>query len=105
MTKMTSKLAQKVREAIFNHEIFSKNWKIDVMENGGVITLLGTVPTEEDRDLIESIAKEQEGVISVVNELNIRAFTKEALKELESDPEIQIPPTRRNPPDPSQSNY
>lgn len=105
MTNMINELAQKVRDAIFQHEKFNENWKIEVINHGGVITLLGTVPTKTDRDLMEAIAKKQKGVISVVNELNIKAFTEEELKELESDPEVQIPPTRRQPPGPSQSNY
>jgi len=45
----------------------------------GVISLLGTVPTKVERDLMKSITKDQEGVISVVNELKIRALTEEAL--------------------------
>jgi len=73
MTHKESKLAKKIREAILSHESYNKNWRIDLLEEGKVITLLGSVPSKEDLNLAETIAKQQEGVLSVVNELDIKA--------------------------------
>lgn len=44
---------------------------IDVANDRGIITLTGTVQSEEIRRAAEEIARDQQGVISVVNELKV----------------------------------
>lgn len=75
MANEAPKLAKNVREAILSHESFNHNWKVDLVQDGSVITLIGNVPTQEEAELIESIVKEQKGVLSVNNELNSELTT------------------------------
>lgn len=44
---------------------------IDVANDRGIITLTGTVDSEETRQAAEKIARDAQGVISVVNELKV----------------------------------
>ncbi|HEX6304474.1 MAG TPA: BON domain-containing protein [Anaerolineales bacterium] len=44
---------------------------LDVANNRGVITLTGTVDSEEIRQAAEEIARQQQGVLTVVNELKV----------------------------------
>ena len=71
MTKVVNGLEDKIREAILSHDSYHEDWKFELLENGGVITLTGTVPSQEDAQLIESIAMEQDGVATVINEIRV----------------------------------
>lgn len=44
---------------------------IEIEHNDGVITLKGTVEFEEDRLAAEALAREQEGVVDVINRLRV----------------------------------
>ncbi|HZD55250.1 MAG TPA: BON domain-containing protein [Anaerolineales bacterium] len=44
---------------------------IDVANDRGIITLTGTVASEEIRQAAEDIARDNQGVITVVNELKV----------------------------------
>jgi osmotically-inducible protein OsmY len=46
---------------------------IDVVDEGGVITLKGTVATDELRQAAEEIIKQEQNVIQVINELRIES--------------------------------
>jgi osmotically-inducible protein OsmY len=48
-----------------------QDYEIDVLDSNGVITLRGLVPTREARDKAEAIARQIEGVTSVINELDV----------------------------------
>jgi osmotically-inducible protein OsmY len=87
MTNIINEKAEKVRRAIISHEAFNSNWEINILEAGSVITLTGSVPSKEDVNLIESIAMNQDGVLSVNNELSI----DEALHKIQSD-DIDVDP-------------
>jgi hypothetical protein len=50
---------------------------IDVVEEGGTVTLTGTVTSEEVRRAAEEIAQQQEGVLQVINELQVEAEDQE----------------------------
>lgn len=97
MTKIVNDLATKVQNAIMASEAFKEGWNIGVIEKNGVITLRGEVPAKKYMELAESIAKEQEGVISVINEMDINASLQENPDELEPDEDIQLPPRRQRP--------
>ena len=47
------------------------NAQIDVLDSNGVITLRGIVPTVEARERAEAIVRAMDGVITVVNELDV----------------------------------
>jgi osmotically-inducible protein OsmY len=42
-----------------------------IIEEGGVIILRGTVESEQDRGAAEALARQQEGVVDVINRLRI----------------------------------
>jgi osmotically-inducible protein OsmY len=45
---------------------------IEVIDNNGLVTLKGTVDSEEASEAAEQIARQQEGVVSVVNDVEIQ---------------------------------
>ena len=45
--------------------------RIDVLDSNGVITMTGIVPTVEAREKAEAIVRGMDGVVSVINELDI----------------------------------
>jgi osmotically-inducible protein OsmY len=45
--------------------------EIDVLDNNGIITLRGIVPTVEARERAEEIVRKMDRVISVINELDV----------------------------------
>ena len=45
--------------------------RIDALDNNGVVTLTGIVPTVKARDRAESIVRGMDGVTSVINELDV----------------------------------
>lgn len=48
-----------------------RDYGIEVMDNNGVITLSGSVPTTQARDRAEAIVREVSGVTSVINEIDV----------------------------------
>jgi len=44
---------------------------IEIEDNEGIITLKGTVLSEEDRWAAEALARQQEGIVNVINKLHI----------------------------------
>lgn len=94
MTKIINQFASKVRDAIIHNDSFKENLKISVLENGGVITLRGEVSSREDKEIAELIAEEQNGVLSVVNELNIQTSGQVDKEKL-----MNIPPRKAHPTD------
>lgn len=61
-----------MRSAIINHEVNKETWRIDILEDASVITPLSSVPTKNDLTIAETITKQQEDVLSVVNKLDIK---------------------------------
>ena len=61
------------RTLLLSHDSFNEYWRIEILEQGSVITLIGSVPSKEDLETAETIVKQQEGVLSIVNELDIEA--------------------------------
>lgn len=48
-----------------------RDYGVEVLDNNGIITLTGTVPTPAARDRIETIVREVAGVTSVINEIDV----------------------------------
>jgi osmotically-inducible protein OsmY len=48
-----------------------KDHGIEVLDSNGIITLRGVVPTRDARERAEAIAREVQGVTTVINELDV----------------------------------
>jgi len=44
---------------------------IEVKDNDGIVTLKGTVESEQDKLAAEELARQQQGIVDVVNKLHI----------------------------------
>ena len=66
LTSMTDRVAEAIRS-----DERTKGALIDVACERGVVTLTGTTKSEAVRQLAEEIAKHQNGVITVVNEIKV----------------------------------
>ncbi|HLA97491.1 MAG TPA: BON domain-containing protein [Anaerolineales bacterium] len=66
---------KKVIDALLNDER-TQDAIIEVINDRGVVTLLGTVESHELAELAEEIASQQEEVITVVNSLNVKHHDK-----------------------------
>jgi len=97
MSKIMNDLAKKVQDVLMESDAFKEGWDLSILENNGVITLRGAVPSKKYIELAESIAKEQDGVISVTNEMDIDASLAENPDELDPEEDIKLPPRRNRP--------
>jgi osmotically-inducible protein OsmY len=66
LTSMTDRIAEAIQS-----DARTKGAVIDVVCDRGVVTLTGTTKSEAIRQLAEEIAKSQEGVITVINEIRV----------------------------------
>ncbi len=58
-------------QAAFTNDREMQDYNIEVLDNNGIITLRGSVPTRSVRDRAEDIAREMDGVVNVINELDV----------------------------------
>jgi len=63
-------LAHRVSIALKN-DPRTRDAAIDVVDEGGTVTLTGTVTSEGIRQAAEEITQQQEGVVQVINELQV----------------------------------
>jgi osmotically-inducible protein OsmY len=70
MSSINSNVVSRVTNALLS-DPRTKGAIIEVSSQGGTVTLLGTVPVPETRQAAEEIARQQEGVVNVVNGLTI----------------------------------
>lgn len=70
MSQTISDLRHQVQAAFAKDDELA-DYGIEVLDNNGVITLMGTVPTQEARERAEALAREVEGVTSVTNEIDV----------------------------------
>jgi osmotically-inducible protein OsmY len=68
-------LQQKVQTALLD-DPRTKDAAIEVLDSNGVITLAGIVPTQETSEAAEEIAREADGVATIVNEIQVKARVK-----------------------------
>lgn len=47
----------------------TRSLRIDVAAERGIVSLRGLVTTSDERDAAEAVARQQEGVITVINEI------------------------------------
>lgn len=78
--KMESDLQRKVRKALLD-DSRTREYEIEVLDENGVITLQGHVPSREISRSAEKIVENLSGVASVINELQIETRErKDAIK-------------------------
>jgi len=68
-------LKLEVQEAILDHPETRKHG-IEVLDDNGVITLTGSVPSREISDTAEQIVEKLRNVVSVINQLDVRPKTE-----------------------------
>jgi osmotically-inducible protein OsmY len=64
----TTGLKEKLELNLLQDSRFA-NYPIDVTDNNGIITLAGEVSSEELSQAAEAVARQTEGVITVINEI------------------------------------
>ena len=72
MTIRHSELAQQVSAAL-QDDPRTQDAAIDVVDESGIITLTGTLTSDDVSQAAEEITRQQEGVLEVVNELQVEA--------------------------------
>jgi osmotically-inducible protein OsmY len=58
-------------QAAFMDDPDVQDYDIEVLDNNGIITLRGSVPTRAARDRAEAIVRDMDGVVNVINELDV----------------------------------
>lgn len=58
-------------QAAFMDDRDMRDYGIEVLDTNGIITLRGAVPTHAARDRAEALVREMEGVVSVINEIDV----------------------------------
>lgn len=58
-------------QAAFAQDDDLQDYGIEIIDSNGVITLTGTVPTQEARERAEAVARQVDGVTSVINEIDV----------------------------------
>jgi hypothetical protein len=72
-------LVQNIR-AVLQEDSRTREAAIDVVDEGGIVTLAGTVATDELRQVAEEIIGQEQGVIQVINELRIESDSRASEK-------------------------
>jgi osmotically-inducible protein OsmY len=49
----------------------TKDYAIEVLDSNGVITLRGYVPSHQASNTVETVVRDVDGVVSVINELDV----------------------------------
>jgi osmotically-inducible protein OsmY len=49
----------------------TKDYGVEVLDNNSIIILRGAIPSREASTAVEMVAKEVEGVVSVINEMDV----------------------------------
>jgi len=70
MNETTADLQTRVQRALMD-DPRTKDYAVDVLDNNGVIVLRGIVPSREASTAVEMVAKEVDGVVSVINETDV----------------------------------
>lgn len=71
MNKPIYDLQQQIRAAFGGDRATEDYEGVEVLDNNGIITLRGSVPTREARDRAEAIVRQMDGVVNVINELDV----------------------------------
>jgi len=66
----TTNLQTRVQRALMD-DPRTKDYAVEVLDNNGIITLGGAVPSREASTAVEMVAREVDGVVSVINETDV----------------------------------
>jgi osmotically-inducible protein OsmY len=58
-------------QAAFMDDPDVQDYDIEVLDSNGIITLRGSVPTRSARDRAEALVRDMDGVVNVINELDV----------------------------------
>jgi len=72
MNETAADLQTRVQRALMD-DSRTKDYAVDVLDNNGVIILRGMVPSREASTAVEMVAREVDGVVSVINETDVIA--------------------------------
>jgi osmotically-inducible protein OsmY len=70
MNQTISELRTRVQAAFVEDDMLRESG-IEILDSNGVITLRGAVPSTEARERAEAIARQLDGVTSVINEIDV----------------------------------
>lgn len=70
MNATKTDLQTRVDAALLN-DSRTKDYGVEVLDNNGIIILRGAIPSREASTAVEMVAKEVEGVVSVINEMDV----------------------------------
>lgn len=70
MNQTISELRSRVQAAFLADDLLG-DFGVEILDSNGVITLRGAVPTREARERAEAIARQVDGVTSVINEIDV----------------------------------
>jgi osmotically-inducible protein OsmY len=90
VSSIVSKLREKV-EAKLREDPQVKDFPIEVLNNNGVITLQGEVPSEAVSMTAAGLTRQVDGVVHVINELRI----EKSARRRGTPPAPAVPPTQR----------
>jgi osmotically-inducible protein OsmY len=74
MNNPTSTQIQQDVQTVLMQDQLTGDYGIEVLDNNGIITLTGVVPSREVMERAETIAREVDGVQGVINELELGNF-------------------------------
>lgn len=72
MNETKTDLQTRVQRALMD-DSRTKEYGVEVLDNNGVIILRGIVPSREASTAVETVAREVDGVVSVINETDVIA--------------------------------
>jgi osmotically-inducible protein OsmY len=70
MNQTISDLRSQVQTAFLQDDLL-QDFGIEILDNNGVITLRGVVPTREAGERAEALARTVDGVTNVINEIDV----------------------------------
>lgn len=97
MDKIVNEFSKNLQKKIQENDTFNKEWQVEVFEENGVVTLEGAVSSQETSEKAEAFIREQEGVNTVVNKLDVDPNLEENDEEIVVDKDDYVPPIRNHP--------
>jgi len=95
MAELKDRLSAEIQEAL-SSDARTAGSNIDVVNKGGIVTLVGTAESAEARDAAEEIVEGTSGVVSVVNEIDILSHEGQDLDDPYERPDAGV--VKGNPP-------
>jgi len=96
MGKLVNEFSKQLQKKIQENDAFKEEWEIEIFEENGVVTIEGSVPSQEILEKTEAYIQNRKGVEAVINELDIDPDLKQGQKEIDIDKEDYVPPVRHH---------